>query len=216
MSEEQRDNIDGLYFNPSLIRKLILDSQNQQQQSKSNNNNKNEDNNNKGNTTTKNQQQHNNKQKQRMTNEAVQCVNELLYIFVKEARHRASIEAECEHEAFDIDDTFLIDHEQQQDNNSSVKKKALHTDSDDDDDDCVNASTKSLNRNQSNKKRYNTATIDIDSDSSCIDETSPKIPFHDKKKKQKKHEGMKENCSIVTIRADHVTKIAAELIMDFS
>lgn len=81
--------------------------------------------------------------KQRITNEAVLVTGELLRLFVKEARHRAAIEAECEKEGTTV----------------SVMDRSASS-----------GSSSSQNNNKG------------------------KIP----------------------IRPDHITKIAAEMLMDFS
>lgn len=217
MSEDQHNHEtanNGLYFDPSLIRKLIFCSQQQQQYAAKEKTNK---------TTSDNNIAKNQK---RITNGAVQCVSELLHMFVTEARNRASIEAECEHEAFDIDDKCFMDEQQHQHDVRLSKKKANPTYSfckDDDNDSNKENSDKSC---KSDKKRYHRNRDDTDNDSiccivangvtNCLPNSPPAAADNSKNKKRKQNNLNDNNSGIVTIRADHVTKIAAELFWDYS
>mmetsp|Transcript_25573 Transcript_25573/g.46318 ORF Transcript_25573/g.46318 Transcript_25573/m.46318 type:complete len:124 (-) Transcript_25573:87-458(-) len=100
---------------------------------------------------------------QRITNDAVNAANELLRLFIIEARHRAAVEAECEQEGED---------------GVGTRRRKYGEDT--------------MGPNESDGE---------DGDSQISDELSPNHPNSQK---------------LVTIRAEHITKIAAELLMDFS
>ena len=113
-------------FHPSLVRQMILASRAWGNNADSDSTNNND---------------------QKITNEALVAAGEVLRLFVQEAWHRASIEAECEYEGV-VEDTTS--------------------------DECIASNNASANGNRTK-----------------ISTTAP-------------------------IRPDHITKIAAELLMDFS
>jgi vacuolar-type H+-ATPase subunit H len=64
--------------------------------------------------------------KQRISNEAIVTANELLRLFVVEARQRASIEAECEDEAVLDNGDSLSDDDEHGSETRTVKIRADH------------------------------------------------------------------------------------------
>ena len=135
----------------------------------------------------------------RITNDAVTVTGELLRLFVVEARYRASIEAECEKEANDIDvNLSLLDEETKialSDSDDDTENDVIHVNNNEMSTNDNNTLLKSTKKNKSSKRSYSGNLSN-----------GP----------NKRHSSDSKDSDIVTIRADHVTKIAAELVFDFS